>query len=191
MRFNIFPAISGIVLFLSAFVQQTDPAFRKVDDFRLSDSKVKVYFKDPLAALMSTLPDFESKPDAEKNKLLQVYLLNNELYLFSVTSKDGKVTSYVLRGNPQKKETSSRYQLDITDGDILNPGITPLIARKTVSTINISGEFFEHMAPFQQPRFKKVTTTHVWGNIIHINPYTAIRETIQKLIVLDQTNGQL
>ena len=92
---------------LSAYSHQPDPAFRKVDDFRINDSKFKVYFKDPLAVLMSTLPDFESKPDAEKNKLLQVYLLNNELYLFSVTSKDGKVTSYVVRGNPQKKETSS------------------------------------------------------------------------------------
>lgn len=191
MRFNIFSAIAGMFLFLSAYSQQPGPAFRKVDDFKINDSKVRVYFKDPLAVLMSTLPDFESKPDAEKNKLLQVYLLNNDLYLFSVTSKDGKVTSYVVRGNPQHKETSCRYRLDITDGDILNPGITPLVARKTVSTINISGEFFEHMAPFQQPRFKKVTTSHVWGNLIHINPYAPIKETVEKMIILDQTGRPL
>jgi|SRR5687768_9902051 len=190
MRFNIFHAIAGLFLFLSSHGQQPDPAFRKVDDFRINDSKVRVYFKDPLSVLMSTLPDFDSKPDAEKNKLLQVYLLNNELYLFSVASKDGKVTSYVVRGDPQKKETSSRYRLDITDGDILNPGIIPLVARKTVNTINIGGEFFEHMAPFQQPRFKKVTTTHVWGNIIHINPYAPIKETVEKMIIEDQTNAQ-
>lgn len=185
----MFLTFTCIIFSFNSF-SQVKPGFRKVDDFKINDSKVKVYFKDPLVELISSFPDFESKPDPEKNKLLEVYLANHDLYLFSFPSKDGKVTSYVVRGDPEKKETSSRYKLDIIDGDILTQSIdSPLVVRKSVKNLNMSGEFFEHMVPFQQPKFKKVTTTHVWGNLIHINPYAPIKETVEKLIQLDQTTG--
>jgi len=186
---NIFLTIYCIVFSLNSF-SQLKPGFRKVDDFKIDDSKVKVYFKDPLVELVTTLPDFETKPDPEKNKLLQVYLSNHDLYLFSFTSKEGKVISYVVRGNPEQKGSSYRYKLDISDGDVLTQSNdSPLPVRKSVNNLNISGEFFEHMAPFQQPKYKKVTTSNVWGNIIHINPYAPIKDTIEKLIQLDQTTG--
>ncbi|HUQ64636.1 MAG TPA: hypothetical protein VM101_00675 [Flavitalea sp.] len=185
---HVFLLFSSFAFFLPSFAQNID--FAKVDDFRVNDSKVKVYFKDPLAVLVSTLPDFDKKPDYEKNKLLKVYLQNHDVYLFSVTSKEGKVISYVLRGDPDKKETSQRYSLDVTDGDVLNASTgTPPAVRKTVTKLDIAGEFFEHMAPFRQQQFRKVTTSQVWGNIVHINPYPPIKDAVEKIIQLDQTTG--
>lgn len=185
------------VLFSIAFVfcyiksySQPDPSFRKVDEFRISESKVKVFFKDPLAVLVTSLPDFDAKSDAEKNRLLQVYLWNHALYLFSVTSNDNKSTSYVVRGNPIKKESPVSYEVEITDGDILTvSNETKFAPRKTVSDLNLHGEFFEHMSVFQQPRFRKVKTTLVWGNIVRINPYVPIKEALEKIILQDLQAG--
>jgi hypothetical protein len=161
-----------------------------VDDFRINELKVKVFFKDPLAVLVTSLPDFDAKPDAEKNRLLQVYLWNHELYLFTVTSNDNKTTSYVVRGNPIKKESPVTYEVEITDGDILIVSNDSKPApRKTVSDIGIQGEFFEHMPVFQQPRYRKVKTTMVWGNIVRINPYAPIKETVEKIIQQDLQDG--
>jgi hypothetical protein len=186
---NISLTICCIIFSLHSF-SQLKSGFRKVDDFKINDAKVKVYFMDPIVELSTAFPEFETKPDPEKNKLLEVYLANHDLYLFSFTSKDGKIISYVVRGNPEQKESSYRYKLDIIDGDMLTQSRdNPLAVRKTVNNLTISGEFFEHMAPFQQPRFKKVTTANIWGNIIHINPYAPIKDTIEKLIQLDQTTG--
>ena len=181
MRIVITAAI--ICLTLNLFAQ--NPDYRKVDEFKLNDSKVKVYFKDPLAVLVTSLPDFDAKPDAQKNKLLDVYLQTHEIYLFSATSKDGKVTSYVMRGNPGKKEAGDRYQVEITDGDVLDKS-QEMQPRKYVKDLGVAGEFFEHMAPFQQPQFKKVKTSQVWGNIVHINAYAPIKEAVTKIIQEDQ-----
>jgi hypothetical protein len=184
MRILILAAVIFLAFNLSV-QSQPNPEYKKVDDFKISDLKVKVYFKDPLAVLVSTLPDFDTKPDPQKNKLLEVYLQNHEVYLFNVTSKNGKITSYVMRGDPGKKETSNRYQVEITDGDMLEkPG--EMQARKYIKDFGIGGEFFEHMAPFQMPQFKKVKTTQVWGNIIHINPYAPIKDAMTKVIQDDQ-----
>jgi hypothetical protein len=184
MRIFIFAAI--VTLAFNLPVQsQPNPEYKKVDDFKVTDLKVKVFFKDPLAVLVTSLPDFDTKPDPQKNKLLEVYLQNHEVYLFSVISKNGKVTSYVMRGDPEKKETSNRYQVEITDGDVLErPG--EMQARKYIKDFGIGGEFFEHMAPFQLPQYKKVKTTQVWGNIIHINSYAAIKDAMIKIIQHDQ-----
>ena len=184
MRIFLLAAISCLAFNLP-LKSQPNPEYKKVDDFKLNDLRVKVYFKDPLAVLVTSLPDFDTKPDPQKNKLLEVYLQNHEVYLFSVTPKNGKITSYVMRGDPAKKETSNRYQVEITDGDVLEkPG--EFQARKHIKDFGIGGEFFEHMAPFQLPQYKKVKTTQVWGNIIHINPYAPIKETMTKIIQDDQ-----
>ena len=181
MRIVITAAIVCFALNLSA----QNPDYRKVDEFKLNDGKVRVYFKDPLAVLVTSLPDFDTKPDAQKNKLLEVYLQNHEIYLFSATSKEGKVTSYVMRGSPDKKEASDRYEVEITDGDVLDKS-SELQPRKHVKDLGVAGDFFEHMSPFQQAQFKKVKTTMVWGNIIHINAYAPIKETLTKIIQEDQ-----
>jgi hypothetical protein len=181
MRIVITAAIVCLAFNLSA----QNPDFKKVDDFKVNDTKVKVFFKDPLAVLVTTLPDFDSKPDPQKNRLLDVYLENHEVYLFSATSKDGKVTSYVMRGDPAKKEAADRYQVAITDGDVLDKA-TETAPRKFVKDIGVTGDFFEHMAPFQLPQYKKVKTSQVWGNIIHINAYAPIKEALTKIILEDQ-----
>ena len=181
--------IAIVFCYLSSF-GQPDPSFRKVDEFKVSDAKVKVFFKDPLAVLVTSFPDFDAKPEAEKNRLLQVYLWNHELYIFSATSGDNKITSYVVRGNPIKKESPITYEVDIADGDVLTVSNDGQPApRKTVSDLNLQGEFFEHMSVFQQPRFRKVKTTMVWGNIIRINPYEPIKESVEKIIQQDLTSG--
>jgi hypothetical protein len=188
MRMFIAAAIVCLAFNLHA-QSQPNPEFKKVDDFKLNDSKVKVFFKDPLAVLVTSLPDFESKPDPQKNKLLEVYLQNHEIYLFSVTSKEGRVTSYVMRGDPEKKEAANYYQVEITDGDVQDKS-KETHPRKQIKNIGIGGEFFEHMAAFQLPQFKKVTTTRVWGNIVHINRYAPIKEALIKIIQDDQQPGQ-
>ena len=181
--------IAIVFCYLSSF-SQPDPSFRRVDEFKISDAKVKVFFKDPLAVLVSSFPDFDAKPEAEKNRLLQVYLWNHELYIFSVTSGDNKTTSYVVRGNPIKKESPVTYEVDIADGDVLTASNDNKPApRKTVSDLNLQGEFFEHMSVFQQPRFRKVKTTMVWGNIIRINPYAPIKEAVEKIVQQDLASG--
>ena len=181
MRIVITAAI--VCLTFNLFAQ--NPDYRKVDDFKINDTRVKVYFKDPLAVLVTSLPDFDSKPDAQKNKLLDVYLQTHEIYLFSATSKDGKVISYIMRGNPDKKEASDSYQVEITDGDVLDkPG--ELQPRKNIKDLGVAGQFFEHMAPFQQAQFKKVKTSQVWGNIVHINAYAPIKDALTKIIQEDQ-----
>ena|SRR5690349_12370307 len=162
-----------------------NPEYRKVDDFKVNDTRVKVFFKDPLAVLVTSLPDFDNKPDAQKTRLLDVYMQNHEVYLFSATSKDGKVTSYVLRGDPEKKEASDRYQVAVTDGDVQGEA-TVSQPRKYIKDIVVAGDFFEHMAPFQLPQYKKLTTTQVWGNIVHIYPYAPIKEAVTKIIAEDQ-----
>jgi hypothetical protein len=184
MRIVFFAAFVCVTLNLSA-QSLPNPEYKKVDDYKLNDSRIKVYFKDPLAVLVMSLPDFDTKPDPQKNKLLEIYLQNNEVYLFSVTSKDGKVTSYVMRGDPTKKEATNQYQVEITNGDVLNKSgeVQP---RKYVKDIGVAGQFFEHMAPFQMSQYKKVKTTQVWGNIVHINPYASIKESMSKIIREDQ-----
>lgn len=175
-----------ICLAFNVYAQKApNPEYRKVDDFKVNDAKVKVFFKDPLAVLVTSLPDFDTKPDAQKNRLLDGYMQNHEVYLFSATSKDGKVTSYVLRGDPEKKEASDRYQVTITDGDVQGEAAVAQ-PRRYVKDIVIAGDFFEHMAPFQLPQYKKLTTTQVWGNIVHINPYAPIKEALTKIIAEDQ-----
>jgi hypothetical protein len=184
MRIVITAAIVFFTLKLTA-QSLPNPEYKKVDDFKINESKIKVYFKDPLAVLITSLPDFDSKPDPQKNKLLQIYLQNHEVYLFSATSRDGKVTSYVMRGDPEKKEGPNHYEVAISDGDVLDKSID-IQPRKFVKDIGVPGDFFEHMAPFQLPQYKKVRTTQVWGNIIHINPYAPIKDTISKIIQDDQ-----
>ncbi len=182
-------AVIVCICFDLSLMGQPNPDFKKVDDFKLNDSKVRVYFKDPLAVLVTSLPDFDTKPDPQKNKLLEVYLQNHEIYLFSVTSKAGIVTSYVMRGDPEKKEQSSFYQVEITDGDVLDKSVETH-PRKQIKDIGIGGEFFEHMAAFQSPQYKRVTTTQVWGNIVHINRYAPIKEALTKIIQDDQQKGE-
>lgn len=180
MRTHFIATVVCLALNLAAQCQP-NPDFKKVDEFKLNDQKVKVYFKDPLAVLVTSFPDFDSKPDPQKSKFLEVYLQNHELYLFSVTSKDGRITSYVMRGDPDRKEARNVYQVEIIDGEVLNKSVA-MPASKQIKDIGITGEFFEHMAPFQTPRFKKITTTQVWGNIVHINRYAPIKETLSKII---------
>lgn len=184
MRIATIAAMVCLALNLSA-QSLPNPDYKKVDDFKVTDARVKVFFKDPLAVLVTTLPDFDSKPDAQKNKLLEVYLQNHEVYLFSVTSKEGKVTSYVMRGDPDKKEAADRYQVAITDGDVQDKSADTQ-PRRYVKDIGVAGDFFEHMAPFQLPQYKKVKTSQVWGNIVHINPYAPIKEALTKIILEDQ-----
>jgi hypothetical protein len=94
-----------------------------------------------------------------------------------------------MRGDPEKKEQSSFYQVEITDGDVLDKSVETH-PRKQIKDIGIGGEFFEHMAAFQSPQYKRVTTTQVWGNIVHINRYAPIKEALTKIIQDDQQKGE-
>ena len=176
-----------ISLLISVFIvlgiqAQKLTGFELVDNYKLDDLKVKVYFKDPLKELLNKYPDFDNKDDKTKHELLSDYLHNNTLYIFQTIKKKKLQKSYELKGNPKKTRTKYYFKLDIIEAD---GTIT-----KAIDKVNIGGSFFEHMFIFQTTQGKKVIGKgiNLWGYFVMIEPYSNIKTKITELIKKDLEN---
>lgn|GEM_PF-1033908 len=157
--------------------------FKKVDKFKLSDCNVEVYFKDPLLELIKTYPDFDSKENQIKHKLLSDYLLHNSLYIFQLSKKKEVQKSYELFGNPQKLRERNYFNLSVmkSDGTL----------EKNIDKLNLGGEFFEHMVLFQSEKGKQAVGkgVQIWGYFVKIEPYETFKNRITDLIKMDLANS--
>lgn len=157
--------------------------YKEVDKFKLSDYNVKVYFKDPLLQLIKKYPDFDSKDNQVKRKLLSDYLLHNSLYTFQLSNKKEVIKSYELSGNPQKLRERNYFNLNI-----LKPDGT---LEKIIDKVDLGGTFFEHMIIFQSDRGKEMVgkAVQIWGYFDKIERYETFKNQIQKLIKMDIENS--
>ncbi|HDK42044.1 MAG TPA: hypothetical protein ENG87_01590 [Candidatus Pacearchaeota archaeon] len=173
-----------ILIFIVSGIQaQNLTDFELVDNYKLDNSKVKVYFKDPLKELLKKHPDFDNKDDKTKHELLSDYLHNNTLYVFQTFRKKKLQKSYELKGNPKKIRTKYYFNLDILEAD----GTLD----KAIDKVNIGGSFFEHMFIFQTTQGKKVIGKGIkmWGYFVMIEPYDNIKLKITELIEKDLENA--
>jgi len=76
-------SILGLAMFVLASVSFAQS--KNVDNFKSGNSKIAVFFYDPLLRLAKIDKDFQSKTDKEKSAALDKYLLENPLYLFRLT----------------------------------------------------------------------------------------------------------
>jgi hypothetical protein len=173
-----------ILIFLASGVQAQDLInFELVDNYKLEDLKVNVYFKDPLKEILNQHPDFDNKDDKTKHELLSNYLHNNSLYIFQTIKKKKLQKSYELKGNPKKLRTKYYFNLDILNA---NGSID-----KEIDKISIGGSFFEHMFIFQTEQGKDVIGKGIkmWGFFVMIEPYDNIKAKITELIKMDMDNA--
>ncbi len=173
-----------ILIFIVSGIQAQDLTdFELVDNYKLEDLKVKVYFKDPLKELIHQYPNFDDKDDKTKHELLSNYLHNNTLYVFQTIRKKKIQKSYELKGNPKKIRTKYYFNLDIlkADGSI----------DKEIDKVNLGGSFFEHMFIFQTERGKEVIGKGIkmWGYFVMIEPYNNIKSKLSGLIKKDIENS--
>jgi len=173
-----------ILIFIVSGIQaQNLTDFELVDNYKLDNLKVKVYFKDPLKELLNKHPDFDNKVDKTKHELLSDYLHNNTLYVFQTIRKKKLQKSYELKGNPKKIRTKYYFNLDIIEAD----GTLD----KAIDKVNIGGSFFEHMFIFQTAQGKEVIGKGIkmWGYFVMIEPYDNLKSKITKLIKNDLENA--
>lgn len=156
--------------------------FELVDNYKLENLTVNVYFKDPLKEISRQNPDFDNKDDKVKHELLSNYLHNNILYVFQLFQKKELQKSYVLKGNPSKIRTKYYFNLDILNAD----GSTD----KAIDKINLGGSFFEHMSIFQTEQGKNVVGKGIkmWGYFVMIEPYNNIKSEMNELMKKDIVN---
>lgn len=174
------------IIFLFTYnliLSQSLEDFEKVDSTKIQGLSTHVYFHDPLKALIEKHPNFDSKENKAKHRLLSEYLHNNPLYVFETREKDKVAKSYWLVGNPRKTRERNYFNLEIRNPDNS--------IDKIVDQLNVGGSFFEHMFIFQTPQGKQSVGKgiQIWGYITMVNPYQPIKEAITKLIEKDLTNS--
>jgi hypothetical protein len=173
-----------ILIFLVSGIQAQELTdFELVDNYKLDDVKVNVYFKDPLKEILKDYSEFDGKHDKVKHELLSNYLHNNTLYIFQTFKKNKLQKSYELKGNPKKIRTKYYFNLDILEAN----GKT----EKEIEKINIGGSFFEHMFIFQTGQGKEVIGKGIkmWGYFVMIEPYDNLKSKITELIKMDMQNA--
>ena len=172
-----------LIFFVSGIQAQDLTNFELVDNYKLEDLKVKVYFKDPLKEILKEHPDFDNKADKEKHELLSKYLHNNTLYIFQTFKKKELQKRYELIGNPKKIRTKYYFNLDILEG---NGNID-----KEIDKISVGGSFFEHMLLFQTKQGKEFIGKGIkmWGYFVMIEPYDNLKNKITELIKKDLQNA--
>src|SRR5436309_14442850 len=88
--------------------------FKTVDDFKLGDDSIAVFFYDPFVSLNKLDKDFQAKTDNEKSDALNKFLHKNPLYLFRLTNAKTKDIRYLcIRGNPEKVNTKMFYKVEV------------------------------------------------------------------------------
>lgn len=175
-----------LLTFLASGIQAQElKDFELVDNYKLEDVKVNVYFKDPLKEILKEYPEFDGKDDKVKHELLSNYLQNNTLYIFQTLKKKKLYKSYELKGNPNKIRTKYYFNLDILEA---NGKI-----EKEIDKINIGGSFFEHMFIFQTKQGKEAIGKGIkmWGYFVMIEPYDNLKSKITELIKKDMQNAIL
>jgi len=172
-----------LIFFVSGIQAQELTDFELVDNYKLEDLKVKVYFKDPLKEILKEYPEFDGKEDKVKHELLSNYLHNNTLYIFQTFTKNKLQKSYELKGNPKKIRTKYYFNLDILEA-------TGKID-KEIDKVSIGGSFFEHMLIFQTTQGKESVGKGIkmWGFFVMIEPYNNIKSKITELINKDMQNA--
>lgn len=173
-----------LFIFLVSGIQAQELTdFELVDNYKLEDLKVKVYFKDPLKEILKEYPEFDGKDDKVKHELLSNYLHNNTLYIFQTFKKNKLQKSYELKGNPKEIRTKYYFNLDVRDA-------TGKID-KEIDQVGVGGSFFEHMFIFQTPQGKDVIGKGIkmWGFFVMIEPYDTLKSKITELISKDIQNA--
>lgn len=157
--------------------------YQQVDKLKVKGLTTKVYFNDPLKHLITTYPDFDTKDNQTKHKLLSEFLHNNPLYVFETYRKRKPDKSYWLVGNPRKVRTINYFDLEIRNVD--------RSIDKVVDEVKVGGSFFEHMMLFQSPRRKQSVGIglQIWGYFTRIQPYSPIKSAIVSLIEQDIANS--
>ena len=178
---------SILILSIVAMVAQgQESAF---DHFKINKDKVEVFFYDPLVALAKA-DDFAAKTDKEKSDLLDSYLHNNPLYLFSLTdSKTKDITYLCIRGNPEKVNTKMFYKVEVIKGissASFNPNTDSYSDKivKVIDQVNCGGTLFENMSLFQGADKKKYVGNGVqlFGYYYRVQPYSEIRSSMKGII---------
>lgn len=173
-----------LFIFLVSGIQAQELTdFELVDNYKLEDLKVKVYFKDPLKEILKEYPEFDGKDDKVKHELFSNYLHNNTLYIFQTFKKNKLQKSYELKGNPREIRTKYYFNLDVRDA-------TGKID-KEIDQVGVGGSFFEHMFIFQTPQGKEVIGKGIkmWGFFVMIEPYDTLKSKITELISKDIQNA--
>lgn len=172
-----------LIFLISGIQAQELTDFELVDNYKLEDLKVKVYFKDPLKEILKQYPDFDGKDDKTKHELLSNYLHNNTLYIFQTFKKNKLQKSYELKGNQKKIRTKYYFNLDILES---NGQID-----KEIDKVSIGGSFFEHMFIFQTAQGKEAVGKGIkmWGYFVMIESYDNIKSKITELINKDIQNA--
>lgn len=179
--------IISVVFALTGKAQQVSD-FELVDQFKMNEIQVKVFFKDPLKSILKDSPNFDSQNSQDKYEQLETHLHDNVLYLFQTTDTQGLVKSYLLEGDPKKGRTRNYFNLKIINKDILQPsGIYDSTKDKTINRLNLGGTFFENMFIFQTKEGKKVIgkVINMWGFFTKIEAYSTVKEAVSNIIGKD------
>jgi hypothetical protein len=183
--------LSLISLSFSVIGQSLDE-YVKVDKYKLGNTRINVFFNDPIINLKKSNPDFDRTPDSKKFQLVSEFLHNNPLYVFVAKNKKlGIEKSYILRGNPSKQRTRYYFQLDIVKGtteELSNRN--QYSCENTIDKINVGGSLFEHMVYFQTPEGEKFIGKNIkfWDYFTKVEPYEDIKHVVSEIIELDITN---
>ncbi len=161
-----------------------------VDEFKIKNDSVKVFFYDPLLAL-AKMPGFEEKSDEEKSDTLDSYLHNNPLYLFVVSNSTTKELTYLcIRGNPKKVNTKMFYKVEVIKG-VSDTAFNPFNDYsdkivKTIDNVNCGGTLFESMEMFDAPENKKYVGNGIqfFGSYRRVQPYSEIK--ISMIAIIEQ-----
>jgi hypothetical protein len=178
-----------IVLFLGILNFSVYGQENPIDQFKIEDYTIDVYFYDPLETL-TKLEDFRTMSDKSKSSTLDYYLHNHALYLFLLTdSKTTEKTYLCIRGNPEKLKTKMFYKVEIIKGitsSSFNPN-TDNYSDKIVNVIddvNCGGTLFESMTIFSQPKNKDKVGNGIqlYGYFRRVQPYSEIKDSMKEII---------
>ncbi|MFA5858032.1 MAG: hypothetical protein WC955_03085 [Elusimicrobiota bacterium] len=173
------------------------------DSYLLEDKKVQVKFYDPLLNISTRFPSFkiddETIEDKEKAKMLNDYVHNSAIYLFSVYDGNGQVFKhFCLRGNPEVTDTAFFFKIDIISNKIrtpFNPNTDSYeqYIEKTIDTLNLRGStLFEHMAAFNKPEEKQVIGNGILflGYYMRVLPYSEVKQQMNQIIQKETGKSQ-
>lgn len=160
-----------------------------VDQFKVKNDSVKVFFYDPVLALEKT-PNFQVKSEKDKSDTLDTYLHNSALYMFEVTNAETKEITYLcIRGNPDKVNTKMFYKVEVIKGitnSLFNSNDTNYSDKivKVIDKVNCGGTLFESMEMFKAPENQKYIGSGIqfWGFYRRVQPYSEIKTSMIAII---------
>jgi hypothetical protein len=162
---------------------------KNVDNFKVNNHNVAVFFYDPLDSLAKLDKDFQSKSDKEKSNGLDKYLHEHPLYLFKLTNKKtNDITFLCIRGNPEKINTKMFYKVEVIKNEPAdfnpNEGNYSDKIVQTIDQVNCGGTLFENMTLFDNEEGKKAVGNGIqlFGYYRRIQPYSEIKTSMENII---------